>query len=73
MRTSLKVERRVIATNEVPCLRMRSVGSHSTSGREKEGSKERTGSMGLAKPGIEPRKIYSYRRIHLKKDLKISP
>ena len=32
----------VIASNGVPFLQMRSVGSHSTSGREKEGNKERT-------------------------------
>ena len=35
--------RPVIASNGVPFLQMRSVGSHSTSGREKEGNKERTG------------------------------
>ena len=29
--------RPVIASNEVPCLRMRSVGLHSTSGMQKEG------------------------------------
>ena len=34
----------VIVSNEVPFLQMRSVGSHSTSGREKEGIKERIGS-----------------------------
>ena len=33
----------VIVSNGVPFLQMRSVGSHSTSGREKEGNKERTG------------------------------
>jgi hypothetical protein len=33
----------VIASNGVPFLQMRSVGSHSTSGREKEGKEERTG------------------------------
>ena len=33
----------VIASNGVPFLQMRSVGSHSTSGREKEGIKDRTG------------------------------
>ena len=31
--------RPVITSNEVPFLQMRSVGSHSTSGREKEGIK----------------------------------
>ena len=35
--------RSVIASNGVTFLQMRSVGSHSTSGREKEGNKERTG------------------------------
>ena len=35
--------RPVIASNGVPFLQMRSVGSHGTSGREKEGIKERTG------------------------------
>ena len=39
------VRRTVIASNGVPFLQMRAVGSHSTSGREKEGIKER---MGLA-------------------------
>ena len=33
--------RPVIASNGVPFLQMRSVGSHSASGREKEGNKER--------------------------------
>ena len=33
----------VIASNGVSYLQMRSVGSHNTSGREKEGNKERTG------------------------------
>ena len=33
--------RPVITSNGVPFLQMRSVGSHSTSGREKEGIKER--------------------------------
>ena len=32
----------VIASNEVPLLQIKSVGSHSTSGREKEGNKEKT-------------------------------
>ena len=35
--------RPVIASNGVPFLQMSSVGSHSTSGREKEGKKERAG------------------------------
>ena len=35
--------RSVIASNGVPLLQMRSVGSHSTSKREKEGNKEWTG------------------------------
>ena len=35
--------RPVIASNGVPFLQMRSVGSHSTSGREKEGKNERIG------------------------------
>ena len=35
--------RPLIASNGVPFLQMRLVGSHSTSGREKEGSKERMG------------------------------
>ena len=34
--------RPVIASNGVPFLQMRAVGSHSTSGREKEGIKKRT-------------------------------
>ena len=34
--------RPVIAANEVPFFQMRSIGWHSTSGREKEGIKERT-------------------------------
>ena len=33
----------LIASNGVPYLQMRSVGSHSTSGREKEGNKDITG------------------------------
>ena len=40
--------RPVIASNEVPFLQMRLVGSHSTSGREKEGIKERMGRHGGA-------------------------
>ena len=39
----MKAVRPVIAANGVPYLQMRSIGSHSTSGREKEGKKERTG------------------------------
>ena len=35
--------RPVIALNGVPFLQMRSVGSHSTSGKEKEGKRERMG------------------------------
>jgi hypothetical protein len=35
--------RRVIASNGIPFLQMRLVGSHSPSGREKEGNKEMTG------------------------------
>ena len=35
--------RPVIASNGVPFLQMRSVESHNTSGREKEGNKERLG------------------------------
>ena len=35
--------RPVITSNGVPDIQMRSVGSHSTSGRGKEGKKERTG------------------------------
>ena len=31
----------VIASNGIPYLKMRSIGSHSTSGREKGGKKER--------------------------------
>ena len=40
-RPSMKAVRPVIASNEVLHLQMRSVGSHSTSGIEKEGKKER--------------------------------
>ena len=36
----MKAVRPVIASNGVPCLKMRSVGSHSTSGREKGGKDE---------------------------------
>ena len=38
----MKAVRPVIASNGVPYLQMRSVGSYNTSGREKEGMKERT-------------------------------
>ena len=40
----MKAVRPVIASKAVPYLQMRSVGSHSTSGREKEGMERRTGS-----------------------------
>ena len=40
--------RPLIASNGIPFLQMRSVGSHSTSGREKEGIKESTG-VGLVR------------------------
>ena len=33
----MKTVRPVIASNWVPCRQMRSIGSHSTSGKEKEG------------------------------------
>ena len=39
----MKVVQPVITSNIVPFLQMRSVGSHSKSGREKEGKKERMG------------------------------
>ena len=39
----MKAMRPVIASNEVPYIQMRSVGSHSTSGMKKEGTKEMTG------------------------------
>ena len=39
----MKADLSVISSKEVHCLQIRSVGSHSTSGREKEGKKERTG------------------------------
>ena len=38
----MKAVRLVIESNEVPYFQMRSAGSHSTPGREKEGKKERT-------------------------------
>ena len=37
----------VIALNGVPCLQMRSVGTHSTPGREKEEKKERAVGTGF--------------------------
>ena len=40
-RPSIKAVRPVIALNGVPYLQMRSVGSHSTSGRDKKEEKER--------------------------------
>ena len=42
-RPSMKAVRPVIASNRVPYLQIRLVGSHSTSGNQKEGKKERTG------------------------------
>ena len=39
----MKAVRPIIASNGVPYLQMRSVASYTTSGREKEGNKERTG------------------------------
>ena len=39
--------RPVIVSNGVPCLQIKSVGSHSTSGREEEGNKERTGILSV--------------------------
>jgi hypothetical protein len=41
----MKGMRPVIASNEVLYLQMSSEGSHNISGREKEGNKERTGSV----------------------------
>jgi hypothetical protein len=38
-----KTSSRKASMKAVPCLQMRSVGSHSMSGREKEGKKKRTG------------------------------
>ena len=40
-RSSMKAVGSVIASNGVPYLQMRSVGSHSTSGREKEANRDR--------------------------------
>ena len=42
VRPSMKAVRTVIASNRVPYIQMRSVGSHSTSGMEKEGKKKKT-------------------------------
>jgi hypothetical protein len=39
----MKAVRAVISSNGVPYLQMRLMGSHSMSGMEKEGQKERTG------------------------------
>jgi hypothetical protein len=39
----MKAVRTVFASNGVPYLQMRSVVSHNTSGREKEGKKKRAG------------------------------
>ena len=44
----MKAVRPVLASNRVPCLQMRSVGSHSTLERENEGNMERAG-WGIAK------------------------
>ena len=43
---SMKSVRSVIASNGVPSLQMRSVGSHNTFGREKEGRKEGNDGLG---------------------------
>jgi hypothetical protein len=39
----MKAVRPEIASNVIPCLQMRSVGSYSTSGREKKGKKDGMG------------------------------
>jgi hypothetical protein len=39
----MKTVRPVIALNGVPYLKMRSMGSHSTAGREKEGDRKENG------------------------------
>ena len=39
----MKAERSLTASNEVPSFQIRSVESHSTTGREEEGKKEMTG------------------------------
>ena len=53
--------RPVIASNGAPFLQMRSVGSHSTPGREKEEHKERTGSRRICccpwSHGLWPKKL----------------
>ena len=43
----MKAMRIVFTSNWVPYLQMRSVGSHRTAGREKEGKTERTGLVRL--------------------------
>jgi hypothetical protein len=57
----MKAVRRVIASKGVPYLQMRLVGSHSMSGREKEGNKERTGPYMLSccawSNGLQPKKL----------------
>ena len=54
--------RPVIASNGVPFLQMRSGGSHSTSGREKEGNKEMTRfSHGMSRAVIYLNIFFSYR------------
>ena len=42
----------VVASNGVSFLQMRSVGTHSTSGKEKKGNKERTGRAGKRVPDM---------------------
>ena len=48
----MKAVRPVIASNGVPYLQMRSVGSLSTSGREKDGKKERYDRIVLLKKNL---------------------
>ena len=48
----MKAVRPVVASTGAPSLQMRSVGSHSTSGRKKEGYKERTGLNGTVNTNI---------------------
>ena len=43
----MKTVRPDITSNEVPYLQMRLIGSHSMSGREKAGKKERMGNPGV--------------------------
>ena len=43
----MKVVRPVIASNGVPYFKMRLVGSHGTSGMEKEEREKRTGGEGI--------------------------